>query len=703
MAIAALSLFIVRTADGQVRLLRFAEAKQFRMGAVVSNRIVHPDMGAKKLTLNYSVSQPGNEFAQHTHDDSDDTILILQGSGDLRQGDSRRSFAAGQAAFIPRGQIHGTITTGAEAATMISFQTPPDLALYTGARDSSRAGAAPPKGATTPGAVKFVEFAQRNGFFVHPGMGAARIAVAHWKLKPGEKLSATVPREGEQVLFIWKGAIAVRHRGGSLQAGERDAVFASGPAEFEIRNESSGEAIVIQAHAPPPALPKLKVSDDKRFLVTAGGQPFFYLADTAWELLHRLDRKQAAEYLDKRAAQRYTAIQAVALAELDGVTDPNPYGDLPLIDKDPTRPAVTPGTDPNDAQAYDYWDHVEYIVDQANARGLYIALLPSWGRWVNNTGKNDESLLTPAKAQTYGEFLGRRFGGKGIIWVLGGDRTATGFEATWRALARGIAAGAAGREDYEAVLMSFHPRGGETSSTWFHDDAWLDFNMHQTGHGLAEKTMSWARISKDYERSPVKPVIDGEPLYEDHPLAFRARDYGYSFDAHVRQRAWWAVFSGACGHTYGNHSVWQMYAPGRRPINGPLLYWHEAIHRPGAAQMQYVRALIESRPYFSRVPDQSLVANALEGADRIAATRGQGYAFVYSAQGRKFTVNMGKISGARVKAWWYNPRTGTASVIDTFENSGVQEFTCPSEGFGSDWVLALDDVSKDFPPPGAAP
>ncbi len=448
-------------------------------------------------------------------------------------------------------------------------------------------------------------------------------------------------------------------------------------------------------------LPAIKVSANQRFLVTASGKPFFYLADTAWELLHRLDRKQAVEYLDNRASQGYTAIQAVALAELDGVTDPNPYGDLPLIGKDPTRPAVTPGADPRDPTAYDYWDHVEYIIDQANARGLYLALLPTWGRWVNNTGKSDESLLTPANAQSYGEFLGRRFGGKGIIWILGGDRTATGFEATWRALAKGVAIGAVGKEDYSRLLMSFHPRGGETSSTWFHNDPWLDFNMHQTGHGLAEKVMSWAHIAKDYALTPVKPVLDGEPLYEDHPLAFRARDYGYSFDAHIRQRAYWATFAGACGHTYGNHSVWQMYAPGRRPVNGPLFYWYEAIHRPGAAQMRYVRALFESRPYLSRVPDDSLLVDPLEGADRIVATRGDGYLFVYSAQGRKFSLRMGKIPGPKVKGWWYNPRTGTAASAGDMDNQGEREFVCPSEGFGSDWVLVLDDAARNFPPPGA--
>jgi hypothetical protein len=444
---------------------------------------------------------------------------------------------------------------------------------------------------------------------------------------------------------------------------------------------------IVAAAAP---LPRLKVCENRRFLCTVDGKPFFYLADTGWELLHRLDRRQAVEYLDTRAAQGFNAIQAVALAELDGVTDPNPYGKLPLVDKDPTKPAASgPGN---------YWEHVDYIVDQANARGLYIAMLPSWGRWVNS-GRNDESLLTPANAAVYGEFLGKRYGRKGVIWVLGGDRTATGFEATWRALAKGIAIGVAGKEDYDAVLMTFHPRGSETSSTWFHDDGWLDFNMHQTGHGLGDAVKSWERIAKDYARTPVKPVLDGEPLYEDHPLAFRARELGYSFDAHIRQRAYWAVFSGAAGHTYGNHSVWQMYAAGRRPVNGPLFYWNEAIHRPGANQMRYVRALVESRPYLSRVPDPTLVANALEGSDHIVATRGDGYAWIYSPQGRKFTVNLEKVGGARLKAWWFNPRTGAVTDAGEFDGKGAREFTCPAEGFGSDWVLGLDDASRNFPVP----
>ncbi|MBE3068735.1 MAG: DUF4038 domain-containing protein, partial [Planctomycetes bacterium] len=41
----------------------------------------------------------------------------------------------------------------------------------------------------------------------------------------------------------------------------------------------------------------LKVSANRRFLVHADGTPFFYLADTAWELFHKLEREEADRYL----------------------------------------------------------------------------------------------------------------------------------------------------------------------------------------------------------------------------------------------------------------------------------------------------------------------------------------------------------------------------------------------------------------------
>jgi mannose-6-phosphate isomerase-like protein (cupin superfamily) len=233
-----------------VRVIKLADAQAFHMGKVTSMRVVQPDVGARRLTLNYSVSQDGREFSQHVHDYSDDTILILQGQADLRQGDSRRPFHAGQCAFVPTGQIHGTITTGAGDTIMISFQVPPDLVLYTGARDSSKPGAAPPKGVITPGAVKFVDFANKNGFFTNPAMGSKRVAAAHRVLKQGESFQADVGAEGEGLLFVWKGAIRVKGESGTHHAGEKDTVFISGAAHLQVQGDSPQETVVIQVQAP---------------------------------------------------------------------------------------------------------------------------------------------------------------------------------------------------------------------------------------------------------------------------------------------------------------------------------------------------------------------------------------------------------------------------------------------------------------------
>lgn len=446
-------------------------------------------------------------------------------------------------------------------------------------------------------------------------------------------------------------------------------------------------------------LPRLKVSENKRFLVKDDGSPFFYLGDTAWELFHRLNREEADRYLQNRAEKGFTVIQAVAIAELDGHSDPNPYKHLPLTDLDPARPAVS------DGPANDYWDHVDYIVDKANALGLYIGFLPTWGRYWRDKVRDDKPLFTPQNARTYGEWLGRRYKDKGLIWVLGGDRGVDNDEhrAIIRAMAEGLRQGDGG-----AHLITFHPPGGAGSAQWFHAEGWLDFNMRQNGH-VAEFTGRYDATRADYDRSPVKPVLDGEPIYEDHPVSFDAKKLGHSVAADVRRPLYWDLFTGACGHTYGHHSVWQMWQPGRNPINNPLMPWHEAIDQPGAGQMQHGRRLVESRPFLTRLPDDSIIVTdrvptSVPGAGRyrFVATRDQEgtYAFVYAPTGRGFSVRMDVIKGPKVKAWWYNPRDGKAAAIGEFENRGERRFLPPDTGDGLDWVLVLDDVAKGYPPPG---
>ena len=452
--------------------------------------------------------------------------------------------------------------------------------------------------------------------------------------------------------------------------------------------------LLLCATAPlPAAAPRLKVSDNKHFIVKEDGKPFFYLGDTAWELFHRLSREESEHYLKNRAEKQFTVIQAVVLAELEGLNEPNAYGHTPLTGNDPTKPNE------------DYFRHIDFVVDKAESLGLFVGMLPTWGsNWHKPPGKG--GIFTPENARVYGEFLGKRYKDKPIIWILGGDRPVE--NDTHRAILRAMAEGLR-RGDGGSHLITFHPAGGHGSSEWLHAEPWLDFNMRQNGH-QPEFTDRYDKTRADYDRTdPAKPVIDGEPIYEDHPVSFRPKELGHSVAADVRRPLYWDLFGGGCGHTYGHHSVWQMYAPGRKPINGPLMSWTDALDQPGAAQMQYGRRLIESRPVLTRVPDDTVIVTATvptsvpgAGTRHYAAAHDANgtYAFVYVPVGRAFSVRMSVIRGATAKAWWFDPRTGKAQPVGEFPTTGERQFAPPDLGELLDWVLVLDEASKNYPPPG---
>ena len=451
--------------------------------------------------------------------------------------------------------------------------------------------------------------------------------------------------------------------------------------------------VLVTTAQQPQGLPRLRVSDNKRFLVTSDGRPFFWLGDTAWELFHRSTREEADRYLQNRAKRGFTIVQAVALAELDGLNVPNAYGDVPLRGNDPTQP--------NEA----YFAHVDWVVRRANELELYVGFLPTWGdKWNKKWGVGPE-IFTPENAERYGRWLGQRYRDAGIVWIIGGDRPVEtdAHRAILTAMAKGLREGDGG-----AHLITFHPTGGQSSSAWFHDEPWLDFNMRQNGH-VPEFTGRYDQTRADYDRAPAKPVLDGEPIYEDHPVSFDAKKLGHSIASDVRRPLYWDLFSGGFGHTYGHHSVWQMWTPSRQPVNNPLMPWMDAIDQPGAAQMQHGRALMESRPFLTRVPaDDVIVAGRVptsvpgSGRYRFIATREtEGtYAMVYAPVGRSFTVRLDVIKGKSVRAWWFNPRDGSAKEAGTFPASGEREFMPPDPGEMLDWVLVLDDAAKNYGAPG---
>jgi hypothetical protein len=452
---------------------------------------------------------------------------------------------------------------------------------------------------------------------------------------------------------------------------------------------------------------KLKVTANRRYLQYENGKPFFYLGDTAWELFHRLNREEATQYLNNRAQKGFTVIQAVVLAQLGGLTVPNPYGELPLLEGDPARP--------NDA----YFRHVDFIVNKAEELGLYVGMLPTWGsHWA--LGK---AVFNPANARQYGRFLGARYKGKPIIWVLGGDRSIT--NDAERAIIDAMAAGL-GEGDGGAHLKTFHPIGPGMSSLKLHDAPWLDFNMFQSSHAARDHD-NGLYVEHDYALTPVKPSLDGEPRYEGIPVGFYNRNVdgiARFDDFDVRQAAWWSVLAGACGYTYGNNNIWQMYKPptdsnaartvgnpnrirdlfgGPGSIIGANIPWHEALDHPGAFQMRHLRRLFEALPFTKLIPDQRLILNGPStGGARMRAARASdgSFALFYTPHGDSFTLDKSVIKAEQQKQYWYDPRYGVTYSLKDQDSFGIQTFTPPSSGRGNDWVLVLVDAGAEFALPG---
>lgn len=437
-----------------------------------------------------------------------------------------------------------------------------------------------------------------------------------------------------------------------------------------------------------PCFAQLKISDDKRHLVKKDGTPFFWLGDTGWELFHRLNRAEAIEYLQNRADKGFTIIQAVALAELDGLNTPNAYGDKPLINNDPTKP--------NEA----YFKHVDWVINEANKRGLIIALLPTWAdKWFKDRWGAGPEVFTPANAKTYGEWIAKRYHNKDVVYVLGGDRAPQNetHYAIIRAMAEGIRSVDKGKH-----LLTFHPPGARSSYDFFPNDEWIDFHMSQTGHRVASPDYN-ANINA-YKLALVKPHVNGEPNYEDHPNDFQPATKGWMDNFDTREAAYWNILSGGAGHTYGDHNIWQMYDESREPVNNARTNWHVAMNYPGAYEEGYMRKMFEKRDWQKLVLNQRvIIGDNPEGVEykMAAVSSAKDFMMVYIPYGRTTTINTSVVNATKLKGWWFNPRDGRCIALGEFDNTGNKEFTPTSVGRGSDWLLVIDDASKNYKEPNA--
>lgn len=440
----------------------------------------------------------------------------------------------------------------------------------------------------------------------------------------------------------------------------------------------------------------LKPAENNRYLQTLDGTPFFWLGDTGWYLFQKLTREETIRYLDDRKSKGFNVIQCMVIPSLPVV---DVYGDTAFTAGDISRPVYS--RDPNNG---DYWKHIEFVIDEAEKRDIYIGLVTIWG----TVAKAKE--ITVEKAQAYITWLVNRYKEKeNIIWINGGDIKGNIRPEIWNTIGNTIKA------NDTAHLVTFHPFGRTKSSTWFHNADWLDFNMFQSGHRRYDQKKgdgdpdnlygedNWRYVYDDYKLIPVKPTIDGEPSYEGIPQGLHDTTQPYWNANDCRRYAYWSVLAGAFGHTYGHNAIMQFFKKGNNTGNNAGFYgvrktWEEALNDPGAGQMQYLKKLILSYPFFEMAPDSALITDQGKRYDYIAAAKGKNFALFYTYTGRKFTADLSKINGSLMRCFWYNPSNGEIREIQGFIKAGTNEFTPPATNRDvNDWVLAVENSAVNFP------
>ncbi len=437
----------------------------------------------------------------------------------------------------------------------------------------------------------------------------------------------------------------------------------------------------------------LQVSANQRYLQHADGTPFFWLGDTGWLAPERLNRDEMQYYFQQC---RNAGYNAVLVQTVNTVPSYNIYG----------QSSLPFGWDMSKADpegVYGYWDHMDYMIRTAEQNGIYIGMVCIWGSQVK------EGKINVEQAKAYGEFLAKRYKDfPNVIWIIGGDIQGDIHPEVWEALATSI------KSIDKNHIMTYHPRGRYTSAKWWSKADWMDLHTFQSGHRKYGQRMgnkdypipddteedNWMYVDSTWSYKPIKPVLDAEPSYEDIPKGLHDPNEERWQDYDVRRYAYWSVFAGSCGHTYGHNSIMQMIKPGYstgygRP--GEEMTWYEALKAPGFSQMKHLKNLMLALPYFERVPDQSIiVGDAGKKYERLLATRGNDYLMVYDYTAREMKLDLSKVSGKKKNVWWMDAATGQLQYLGEYK-TGKTTITPPQgKENAKDGVLIAIDATKQY-------
>ncbi len=403
----------------------------------------------------------------------------------------------------------------------------------------------------------------------------------------------------------------------------------------------------VVAAAEQPVFP-IKVSENRRYFIDQNGNPVFWLGTTQWQIFREYTLDEVRTTLERVKGNGFVFVQAMLMGVGDG-TKPNVYGEKPWINNDPLTP--------NEA----YFKNVDSVIRIARENNLVFSVTLYHQRY--------RKYITLKNARAWAKWLAQRYKDvPNIVWSMTPEAKQE-FVPVLRELAAGLHEGDGG-----CHLITFKPDPAPYSSSFIHNEDWLDFNSMQTWNGVK---LIYPMVTNDYNLKPVKPVLMAEGAYE------AGSEYGFDVTPlWIRRQAYYSYLAGA-HHTYGHNDSWRV-----------LPTWKKALDAPGARQMGVLKKIFLGRKeWWYLVPDQSIFARGGQtGGDvlNLAAHHKNGeWIMIYLGSKSSFSINMNKITeGNKVNAFWIDPKNGDSVPIGSFPNTGVRSFSTPDEW--EDAILILE-------------
>jgi hypothetical protein len=381
----------------------------------------------------------------------------------------------------------------------------------------------------------------------------------------------------------------------------------------------------------------VKVSESGRYFIDQKGEPVFWLGTTQWQLFREYTQEDARTILEKTKDKGFAFAQVMLMGVGDG-TKPNVHGEKPWIDDNPLTP--------NEA----YFKNVDAVVQIARDNNVVISMTLFHQRY--------RKYITARNARAWAKWVAQRYKDvPTIVWSMTPEAKQE-FVPILRELAAGLREGDGGTH-----LITFKPDPAPYSSSFLHQERWLDFDSMQTWKSVE---LIQPMVTKDYNLRPVKPVLMAEGAYE------HGSEYGFDVTPlWIRRQAYYSYLCGG-HHTYGHNDSWRV-----------LPTWKPALDAPGATQLGLLKKIfLDRKEWWQLVPDQTIFASGGNTTGQILnlAARHQGgkWIMVYLGSKASFSINMNKLAtGNTVRAFWIDPRNREVATIDTPSGTGVQPFSTP--------------------------